>query len=73
MRAIILFIMLMAIPFAAFAQGEPSFLEKNAVYIGLAVLILEYILGKTSLVKPNSVLGMILDPLVDYLKKQLSK
>ena len=49
------------------------FLEKYAVYIGLALLVLEYLLGKTDLVKPNSLLALVLDPLLDFLKGLLNK
>ena len=37
--------------------------------VGVIVLIIEFVLGKTNYVKPNSILEYILEALVEFAKK----
>ena len=45
-----------------------NLLSKYTVYIGIVVLLIEYILGKTTWIKPNSILELILVPVLKFLK-----
>lgn len=42
--------------------------EQYVVYIGMVILLIEYTLGKTTWIKPNSILELILVPVLKFLK-----
>lgn len=46
-----------------------DFATKNAVWFGLFFMVVEYILGKTELVKSGSTLELIINTVVGLLKK----
>lgn len=46
-----------------------DFASKNAVWFGLFFMVVEYILGKTELVKSGSTLELIINTVVGLLKK----
>lgn len=54
-------------------QANEFSLEKfgtdNAVWIGLVFIIVEYILGKTTLVKSGSTLELVINTILGLLKK----
>lgn len=37
-----------------------EFVSKNAIYVSLGILLIEWFLGSTALVKPNSIIESIL-------------
>lgn len=45
-----------------------NFLAQYGVWIGLVILIIEYILGKTTVVKANSIVEAILNVVVKVFK-----
>lgn len=50
-----------------------AFLAKYAVWFGLLVLVLEYIIGKTKVVDPNSTIDLVIQTIIKVIKFFLPK
>lgn len=45
-----------------------QFMAQYGVWLGLAVMMLEYVLGKTDIIKANSTIEMVINTLLAILK-----
>lgn len=68
MKLVSIFILTM-LSFACFAEDAVvATASIGAIIAGGVVMIIEYILGKTTLIKPNSTLDLIISAVVKILK-----
>lgn len=58
-----------AMPVQAAEFSFEKFATDNAIWFGLFFVIIEYILGKTTLVKSGSTLELVINTVVGLLKK----
>ena len=60
MERMFLVILIVMVPSLGFAQDDPGWLSQGALYIGLIVLVFEWILANTKWIKANSTIDAIL-------------